>query len=140
MEPRLKTIKTFVEGVGWDVKEVPEDSPLAVGSTVVPGSAPEPPLPVKIVAGDVPLSLAQEVLKAAGFVAVPLEAIERLPKSHQEALNRAASNAPAAIDDAALVEKISFAESMEELTNLVAGCTSQVVLAAAEEKAAELTA
>lgn len=137
LETKTKIVRTFDPEAGHHVQEVP------VGSTegiAVPMPPPEPALPVKVTAADVSLSVAQEVFTAAGFVAVPIEAIEKLPKTHAEAIMRATRTAPAAIDDAALVEQVNSCTTMDELDAVMDGCTSPVVIAAAEEKAAELTA
>lgn len=135
MEQKTKIVKTLTKD-GWEVKEVPVDAPEPAGTTAVP--TPPPPPPVRVTVADVPLSIAQEVLKAHGFVALPLEDIEALPKTHRDKLLKGSETAPAAIDDAALVDKVRQATSMEDLDSLLDGVTSPSVIAAAEEKAAEL--
>lgn len=140
MEQRSNVTREFVEGVGWIVREIPVDQAIPAGATVVQMPAPEPPAPVRIVTvDDVSLSLAQEVLARAGFVAVPQDVVDALPKSPQETLLKAANKAPAALDEAAVIAKVQACTTMEELETLMDGITTPAVIAEAEKKALELT-
>jgi hypothetical protein len=139
-EQRGNFTRRFEEGVGWIVAELPGGASVPANAAVVRMPPPEPAAPVRIVTvGDVPLSLAQQVLTAAGFVAVPRELVEALPKTHQETLLKAASQAPAALDEAAMIARIEAAVTMEELETLMDGITTPAVIAVAEKKAMELT-
>lgn len=136
MEQQTKTVVNFIPGQGHHVQEVPVDSAIGKPVQMPP---PEPATPVKVTMADVPLALAQEVLKAAGFVSVPMVVIESLPKTHAETILKATRTAPAAIDAADMIVKVAACTSIEELDALMDGCTVPDVIAAAEEKAIELT-
>ena len=127
--PQTQPKMTMTEK-GWEVTEVPLDPTVAQ-----PQLTEYLPPPV----AEITLAAAQDVLKAHGFVAVLLTDIEELPKTHREKLLRSADRAPEAIDDAVLVEKVIAAVTMEGLDEIMDGVTSPVVIAAAEEKAIELT-
>lgn len=140
MDQKVNVTKKFVEEVGWIVTETPIGQPLPAGELLVAQPAPEPAQPVRVVTvDDISLSMAQEVLSRHGFVAIPREIIETLPKTHQETLTKAAGSAPAALDDAAIIAKIGTATTMEELEAMMDGVTSPAVISAAETKALELT-
>lgn len=137
MSEQTKTVVTFVEGEGHHVHEVPVASTVGKPVQMLP---PEPALPVKVITvSDVPVALAQEVMKAAGFVAVPVSVIESLPKTHAETIMKATRTAPAALDAAAMIEKIAACTTIQDLDVVMDGCTMPDVIAVAEEKAIELT-
>lgn len=132
--------RKFIEGEGWEVTEHSTGQELPTGATVVSMPPPEPATPVKIITvEDVSVGLAQEVLARHGFVVVPQDVVDGLPKTHQETLTRASVTAPAAIDDAALIEKVKVAATFEELDSLMEGITATAVISAAEQRAMELT-
>lgn len=125
--PKVKH-RSELRADGWHVIEEP----------MGPVNAPLPPAAAPV-AAVITITQAQEVLRQHGFVAIPMEDVEALPATHRNKLLKIADAAPAAIEEAELVTRIQDAATMEELTELVGVCTSPAVIAAAEERAAQLT-
>lgn len=151
-EQRFQTRRTYVEGVGHVVEQVPMTTPLKPGQSVVPVPPNEPPRAVIIAAKDVPLELARKVVEAAGLVAVPPNffnpeqlaelGIELAETGEAAGSGEAVPTSPAPpkekLDAEEIIARIKQAASFDELNGLVAEEGRKKVLAAAEERAAEL--
>ena len=137
---------------GWVVETVPQGTPKEPGQ-IVSGGIEQPPAPVVVVAEQVPLSVAQEVIAAHGMVAVPLsfltaEQQQDLPPNVTK--EQTPAEDPADPDKAHVVEsvatmkadqaiaRVKLAANFEELNALTQSEKRATVLAAAEERAAEL--
>jgi hypothetical protein len=148
---RKETRTRFIEGEGWHVEEVEVGTPISAGQSVLAMSV-EPAKKIIVTIADVPLSLALEVIKENGMVAVPVsflneEQLEELKidlsevaKSIDAAALPADPEAKPAekMTDAQAIKAIKAAASFEELNALTALNTSVKVLSAAEARAAEL--
>jgi hypothetical protein len=149
MQHKVETRKRFVEGEGWIVEDVPVGTPTEPGQAVV--SSPEqPPAPVVVVASQVTLAVAQEVIAAHGMVAVPFsflnaEQLEELGKEKEETVQPDVNGnkSPEYGDTSTMkadqaIVTLQLAADFNELNALTANETRKTVLAAAEARAEEL--
>jgi hypothetical protein len=156
-EQRTEIRRTFLEGQGHLVEEVPIDDVLKPGQAVVTAAPAAPPVKVELTVSDVSLDLACRVCEAAGLVVVPVnflnpEQLQELkivagafpaaqePNSAQA--QEVVSNGPGTrgLNAEQAIERIKLAASFEELNSLMAEETRKTVIAAAEVRAEELKA
>lgn len=143
---RMETRRTFIEGEGYLVEEVPVGAPLGQNQAVLAAQPAEPARSVVVTLDDVPLDLARKVVEANGLVVVPpsylnetqLEelqiAAEPVPDESGEEQQTPGRKLP--IDQAIAV--VMQAPTFDELNRLTATENRAKVLAAAEARAAEL--
>jgi hypothetical protein len=148
MQGKTETRRRFIEGEGWVVEDVPLGTPAEPGQAVV--SSPEqPPAPVVVVASQVSLAVAQEVIAEHGMVAVPhsflsAEQLEELGKEKEKAKPETGTKTAPDYGDTATMKadqaiaRIQLAASFEELNTLTVNETRKSVVGAAEARAEEL--
>ncbi|HEY6872781.1 MAG TPA: hypothetical protein VI298_08660 [Geobacteraceae bacterium] len=152
MERRTEIRRSFIEGKGHLVEEVPMSRPIDPGQKVV-GVSQEPARPVTIVSMEmVPLLVAMQVVHANGMVAVPrsflseeqLTALD-LGKVHDsDQKGPAGPGDPNDTEDVTLLKadqaiiRVQLAKNFEELNALMRNEKRVTVIQAAEARAAEL--
>ena len=156
-EERFETRRTFLPGIGHVVEQVPLGTPVVHGQRTVAAAPLEPAKRVTIAAVDVPLELALQVVAAAGLVTVPpnflnpeqLADLGMAPPQgvpvEQTAPEKPASPGKTAAQVKAhklpveqMIAQVQQADDFETLNDLMADETRKTVIAAAEERAAEL--
>jgi hypothetical protein len=147
---RTETRTRFIEGEGHLVEEVVVGTPVAAGQSVLPAAPPQPGQPVIVTLADVPLSLAKQVCKANGLIAVPESYLNEqqlaelgldpeLIKTIGEIMDVANEGTKAKpMTEAQAIKAVKEAATYEELNTLTNVYTSAKVLSAAEVRAAEL--
>ena len=156
-EPKTRIERRFVEGKGWEVREVPVDAPAVPGAVHVKPGAKGPTAPAVLILSDLPLQALIDEIVARGRVVVEAddyremqERITELERQIDHAANggtlpenpvslptadgkKAEPASPAEIKAA-----IAAAQSLDELTELMKTVTDKKLLALADKKAEEL--
>lgn len=145
---RTEIRRTFIEGEGHLVEEVPVGSPLGQNQSVLAAAPREPAIPVVLTVDNVPLDLARKVVEANGLMVVPPSflneaQLEELKIDPQTVVAPAVPAEDTAADGKKLsveqaVKLVLTAQTFDELNRLTASDNRARVLAAAEERASEL--
>lgn len=142
---RTEIRRTYIEGEGHLVEEVPIGAPLGLNQAVLPSLPDEPQRQLVVTIADVPLELAKRVVEDAGLLVVPpsylneaqLEELKIDPPPAVESSAETESGAKKLTVDQA-VKLVAAATSFDELNRLTANDSRAKVLAAAESRAAGL--
>lgn len=144
---RTEIRRTFIEGEGHLVEEVPVGSPLGQNQSVLAAAPREPAIPVALTVDNVPLDLARKVVEANGLMVVPPSflneaQLEELKINPQTVVDPDPPEDPAAngkkLSVEQAVKQVLAAQTFDELNRLTASDSRARVLAAAEERASEL--
>ena len=143
MDGVQKEFRRTLTDEGWLVEEFPIGSAVNGNQSVIPAQPKEPPREVTI--KDVPLDLATAVVKDAGLLVVPASFLNETQLADLGIDTGTIATPPddpvapaGKLPEADAIAKVKAAASFEELNALTADETRAKVLAAAEQRAAEL--
>ena len=153
-EQRMEIRRTFIEGQGHLVEEVPVGTPTKQGQTVVQATPGEPAVKVALTAADISPELARQVCESTGLVVVPASFLnpEQLAELNIKPDTGAGDPPPMNPGDHTPIVKagkmpveqiiglIQKADSFDKLNALMADETRKTAIAAAEARAEELKA
>lgn len=153
-QQRTRIERKFVEGKGWEIREVPIDQPQVPGTIAVEQAPPGPVALENISLAEFPDELLTRILDLRGMVAVPREEYEALmaeladirPLIEQPALASPAKGASSARDKGQkltaeeMEQRIMEATDLDTLTDLMKDEKRMDLLKLADERAAQIKA